>query len=243
MSNIDTSEYNGRVLACLNMGRTMKSRNWAIGESVVVKPGVSDPDTGRDIGGWQGRISAILDEAEILTIQWDSLTLKSISQAHIAWCEEEGLSWSEMNLLLDEVEPVAPRDSEDDVVAAIAELESQSSWLYLGEEQGQRIQAIVNRAQGHGEFAVFRTWHAYLEEHLVFPFAATVQEYQRGPVRQGARVTVLATTFLDETYGTIVAVKHKNGLNDLPLCDLMATEADAETRQLVEDYAVWFANR
>ncbi len=28
-----------------------------------------------------------------------------------------------------------------------------------------------------------------------------------------------------------------------PLCDLKATEADAETRQLVEDYAVWFANR
>ncbi len=41
----------------------MRSRNWAIGESVVVKPGVTDPDTGRAIGGWQGRISAILDGA------------------------------------------------------------------------------------------------------------------------------------------------------------------------------------
>ncbi len=56
----------------------MKSRNWAIGESVVFKPGVTDPDTGGDIGGWQGRVSTILDEAEILTIRWDSLTLKSI---------------------------------------------------------------------------------------------------------------------------------------------------------------------
>lgn len=46
----------------------MKSRNWAVGESIVVKPDVTDPDTGRNIGGWQGRISAILDEAEILTI-------------------------------------------------------------------------------------------------------------------------------------------------------------------------------
>ncbi len=44
----------------------MKSRNWTIGESVVVKPGVTDPDTSRDIGGWQGRIGAILGEAEIL---------------------------------------------------------------------------------------------------------------------------------------------------------------------------------
>jgi len=221
----------------------MKSRNWAIGESVVVKPGVSDPDTGRDIGGWQGRISAIFDAEEILTMQWDSLTLKSIPPAHIAWSEEEGLSWSEMNLSLDEVEPAAARDTEDDVAAALKELESQTSWLYLGGEQGQRIQAIVNQAKSHDEFAVFRAWHAYLEQHLVFPFAATVEEYQRGSVRQGARVSVRAITLLDDTYGTIVAVKHKNGLNDLPLCDLKATGADAETRQLVEDYAVWFANR
>jgi len=141
------------------------------------------------------------------------------------------------------VELATARDTEDDVAAAIAELESQTSWLYLGGEQGQRIQAIVNRAEGHGELAVFRSWHAYLEEHLVFPFAATVEEYQRGPVRQGARVSVLAITFLDETYGTIVAVKHKHGVNELPLCDLKATEAGTETRQLVEDYAVWFANR
>ena len=221
----------------------MKRSNWAIGESVVVKPGVTDPDTGRDIGGWQGRISAILDEAEILTIQWDSLTLKSIPPAHIAWSEEEGLSWSEMNLSPEEVEPVAARDTEDDVAAATAELESQTSWLYLGGEQGKRIQAIVKRARGRGELAVFRAWHAYLEEHLVFPFAAMVEEYQRGPVRQGARITVLAITFLDETYGTIVAVRHKNGVNELPLCDLKATDGNTETRQLVEDYAMWFANR
>jgi len=221
----------------------MKSRNWAIGESVVVNPGVPDPDTGRDIGGWQGRISAILDEVEILTIQWDSLTLKSIPPAHIAWSEEEGLSWSEMNLSSDEVELAAARDTEDDVAAAIAELASQTSWLYLGGEQGRRIQAIVNRAASHSELAVFRAWHAYLEEHLVFPFAATVVEYQRGPVHQGARVSALAITFLDETSGTIVAVKHKHGVSELPLCDLKATEADAETRQLVEDYAMWFANR
>ena len=52
-----------------------------------------------------------------------------------------------------------------------------------------------------------------------------------------------AITFLDETHGTIVAVKHTHGINELPLCDLKATEAGTETRHLVEDYAVWFANR
>jgi hypothetical protein len=121
---------------------------------------------------------------EILTIRWDSLTLKSMPPALLAWSEEEGLSWSEMNLSPEEVESAAARDTEDDVAAATAELESQTNWLYLGGEQGKRIQAIVNRAAGHSELAVFRAWHAYLEEHLVFPFAATVVEYQRGPVRE-----------------------------------------------------------
>jgi hypothetical protein len=70
-----------------------------------------------------------------------------------------------------------------------------------------------------------------------------VQEEMRGPVRQGARVSVLAITFLDETYGTIVAVKHKNGVHELPLCDLEAIGTSTETRQVVDDYSVWFANR
>ena len=186
----------------------MKSRNWTIGESVAVKPGVTNPDTGSDISGWQGRISATFDAEEILAIQWDSLTLKSMPQAYIAWSEEEGLSWTEMNLSFEDVESVAARDTEDDVAKTVTELERQYSWLYLGGKQGRRIQAIVNRARGHDELAVLRAWHAYLEEHLVFPFEATVEEYQRGPVSQGARITVLSITFLDDTYGTIVAVKH-----------------------------------
>src|SRR5260370_31429826 len=119
-----------------------------------------------------------------LTIQGDRQTLEDMALPHIGWCEEEGMSWSEMNLSNHEVEPATARDTEDDVARTIAEIESRSSWLHLGGEQGKRVQEIVNRAQDHDEFAVLRIWHAYLEEHLVFPFAATVAEYQRGTVRQ-----------------------------------------------------------
>ncbi|GER86512.1 hypothetical protein KDW_06740 [Dictyobacter vulcani] len=208
-----------------------------------MKSGVADPDTGNDIGGWQGRISAIFEEEETLTIQWDSVTLKKIPPEHIAWCEEEGLSWSEMNLSLVEVEPGAVRDNPGDVTATIAKIASQSNWLHLGGAQGQRIQAIVNRAESQDLFAVLSSWHAYLEKHLVFPFAAIVQEYQRGPIRQGARITVVAISSLDEMYGTTVMVKMKQGVSELPLCDLKATDAPIKTQQLVEDYAMWFANR
>jgi hypothetical protein len=221
----------------------MENRNWAIGDSAVVKPGVTDPDTGNDISGWQGHIGAIYDKEMTVEIQWDSLTLKNMSPEHIAWCEEEGLSWTEMNLSTDEVEPVAARDTEKDVAATIKEIEFQSSWLYLGGEQGKRIQQIVNRAHSRDELAVFRTWHAYLEEHLVVPFAAKVAEFKSGPLRQGDRVTVIGITSLADPYGTIVSVKHKDRRYELPLCDLEATGANGQTQQLVDDYATWFANR
>ena len=222
----------------------MDNKKWKIGESVVVKPGITDPDTGRDIAGWQGRVTNIFDDKEILLlIHWDSVTLQNMSEAHIAWCEEEGLSWSEMNLGLEDVEPVTARDTEKEVTKAIDEITSRSAWFHIGGEQGKRIQALVNSGKSRDEFAIFQTWHAYLEKHLVFPFAARVQEEMRGPVRQGAQVSVLAITFLDETYGTIVAVKHKNGVHELPLCDLEAVGTNTETRQVVDDYSVWFANR
>lgn len=109
----------------------MENKDWAIGESVVVKPHVTDPDMeNRSIGGWQGRIIDIFDAEEgngekILAIQWDSLTLENISLDHIEWCEKEGLSWSEMNLSTQEVEPAVARDDEDDVEAMIHELREQ----------------------------------------------------------------------------------------------------------------------
>ncbi len=127
---------------------------------------------------------------------------------------------------------------EEDVAATVAALETQYSWLSLG-EQGERIRQIVNREEKHDFFSSLRVWHAYLEEHLEVPFVATVVEDQRGPVKQGDEVKVIGISLLDETYGTIVRVRQKRRVYHLPLHDLRATNAPAEIEQLVEDYAVW----
>jgi len=209
----------------------------------MVKRGVKDPDTDSDIAGWQGRICDIFDDEGTVQIQWDSVTLRNISEAHIAWSEEEGLSWSEMNLEPDELESAIARDTEKEVAAAIKEITAKSGWFHIGGEQGKRIQAIVNSAQSSNDLAILRTWHAYLEKHLVFPFSAKVQEDMSGPLGQGTRMRVMSIVSLDRTEGTIVAVRHKGGINRLPLCDLAATEAGTEIAQLVDDYSVWFANR
>ena len=56
----------------------MGKQAWTIGESVVVKPGVSDPDTGRDSGGWQGRISNLLEKEVTVVIPVDHHTLEKM---------------------------------------------------------------------------------------------------------------------------------------------------------------------
>ena len=73
-------------------------------------------------------------------IKWDSLTLKSIPPEQIVKCEEEGLSWTEMNLYASEMVPAVARDTEDDVAATVKELESLYNWEYIrGEQAKQRL--------------------------------------------------------------------------------------------------------
>ena len=56
-----------------------------VGDCVRVKAGVKDPDWGKDLGGWQGRISGIDKDGDevVVNIQWDSITLKNMPAAMI----------------------------------------------------------------------------------------------------------------------------------------------------------------
>jgi hypothetical protein len=100
------------------------------GDSVVVKEGVQDPDYGDDMGDWQGRVVEIEEyppEPPMVTIQWDSLTLRNMPRASIERAKKEGLDWSEMNLYATELERATARDSLEDVAAAHREIASQAS--------------------------------------------------------------------------------------------------------------------
>jgi hypothetical protein len=110
-------------------------------------------------------------------------------------------------------------------------------------EQEKRIRQIVKSAQDQDEYTIFETWHAYLEKHLKVPFSAVVAEYQSGPIRAGDQVSVMGISEPDDHYGTLVHAKHKREFYEFPLCDLKAPNTDTQTEQLVDDYAVWFANR
>lgn len=57
----------------------------AVGDSVVVRPGVTDADLGGDLGGWQGRIAQIHPmDPPTLDIRWDSITLQTCAGPCVA---------------------------------------------------------------------------------------------------------------------------------------------------------------
>lgn len=215
------------------------------GDSVVVKPGVKDPDTGANIGGWQGRISDFSEgeKETAIGVLWDSVTLKKMPRSMIEYCEDEGLDWREMYIGADDIMPSPARDTEEDVEEAVEEIESQTNWLFLGEE-GKRIQKILAGIDPDDTREILEAWENHLREKLKFPFEAEVSEHvRRSPLRIGDRVTVKAITGLDETYGVFVEVTKGRDSYDFPLCDLEATDRKSKNYQLVKDYAVWYANR
>jgi hypothetical protein len=217
--------------------------DFKVGDSVIVKQGVLDPDLGTDIGGSQGRIWEIEGQSHIIGIDWDSITLKNIPDSVINKCKVEGLDWTRMYLEAKEVELTQHRDTEKDVAAIIEQIESQHRWSYLGEE-GKGIQAVLADVEPDDEMAAFEAWKEHLIHVLSFPFEAVVDEFQeRGSKRAGDKVTVESMADVEELYGILVKVKHKHRRADFPLCDLEATESNSSNYQFLRDYVVWFANR
>ena len=97
--------------------------SFSVGDSVVVKPGVIDPDFENNIGGWQGRIEEIDDEGWI-SIRWDSETLKQMPEELINQCEDENLDWEQMTLSINDIQNAPEPDSRSITQKIIARIKS-----------------------------------------------------------------------------------------------------------------------
>lgn len=93
-----------------------------IGDSVIVKPGILDPDFAISIEGWQGRIEEVFD-IETVFIRWDSITLIEMGLDIIIRCENENLDWEVMTLKKEDIESSTPRDSGADVSRVVIQLQ------------------------------------------------------------------------------------------------------------------------
>ncbi|MCI5161546.1 MAG: hypothetical protein D3917_05895 [Candidatus Electrothrix sp. AX5] len=216
--------------------------NLQIGNSVVVKAGVKDPDTEMDIGGWQGRITKI-EEDNLLCIDWDSQTLKNIPDSYITDCELEGFGWNQYYTYATDVEKTEPRDTEDDVHKMIDILNGKHAWDSLGKE-GEGIKEVLRDIASDDDEAALEAWDKHLRQVLTFPFQAEVNEFQeRGPLRTGDRITVeKIDAYIDDLRGIFVKVKKKQSSYVFPLADLEAMDQKGANFQPLRSYVIWFAN-
>ncbi|MFN8577743.1 MAG: hypothetical protein U0354_12875 [Candidatus Sericytochromatia bacterium] len=84
------------------------------GDSVTIKDDYTDPETNLNLKGWQGRISDIDLEENLVFIEWDSLTLKSIKFEDIEKIDEQDLPWYASEVHAKHVELCEPRDTEEE---------------------------------------------------------------------------------------------------------------------------------
>jgi hypothetical protein len=227
------------------MSRNRNRPRFKVGNSVVVKAGVKDPELAVDLGGWQGRIIETdrSEEGPLVTVRWDSRTLREMSASVIEHCEEQGLSWTDFVLLASEVERATPRDTEQETAQVADELAKKYVWSFLG-EQGRRIRQVLADLDPDDEMDAMLAWEEYLEEHLVFPFEAEVEEHQdEGPLQAGDRLKVTGIGTADDLYGVIVDVWRGRRKYAFPLCDLAVVDERSPNHELVDDYGTWFSNR
>lgn len=214
-----------------------------VGNSAIVNDGVKDPDNGNDIGYRQGRISEIDDG--LVTIQWDSITLRNMPADEIEKCEKEGTNWSDMILAKSEVTKTQPRDTIKDVEKIKEKLEKDFWWSDFG-VQGKRIKNVITSAISDDYDDLFQKWKKYFEKSLRFPFVAIVDDWeQREPFHQGDKVNVLSISesSINDMYG-VFAIAEKDGkTEDFPFCCLKVTDKKSQNRQILSDYSFWFTNK
>lgn len=214
-----------------------------INDSVRVKPGIKDPDNEQfDLGGWQGRIIEIDDSAPsevLVTIAWDSQTLREMPKQFVEGSIRDGLDFSEMTLLAEEVELTEARDKAQDSRDVIQKLEAENNWAEF-DEQGKRIKAMEDACEN--EFDLIDLWFEHLEKTVKLPIKARYIGEPTQNLRPGVEILINGFVDADYDYGVLGSATYQNRRVQVPLCDVEVLNSNKNTEAL-EDYIVWFVNR
>ena len=223
--------------------------NLEIGDSVIVKEGIKEPDTeGFELGGWQGRIKEIDTDSKdenlsLITIEWDSLALAQLPKEYIQESEIEGLDWKAMTLYKSDLDISVSRDNKGKVKKMQDFLSEKYFWASHG-ETGDRISEILDGVNPKDEMKCLEKWSDFLGKELSFSVKATVVESENGwIIKDGDTVKIKSLTHIVDMYGIIAKITREGEKYEFPLCDLEVINTKSKNYQLIDDYRIWFGNR
>jgi hypothetical protein len=118
-------------------------------------------------------------------------------------------------------------------------------WIdfYGVQEVDEHYAEIFKDVDVENEYALLDKWEEYLSQTLQFPFETEVAETERGGLKIGTKIKLLALDDYDEMYGVFGVGKGAMGAVTYPICNLEAVDKKSENYELLRDYVVWFANR
>ena len=218
------------------------------GDSVLVKQGVKEPDLVEfEISGWQGRVVEIDTKSDkdniLITIEWDSLTLKQIPSDFIEQSEMDGYDWQNMTLHDSDLEKTTSKDDQENVKKIQDELSDQYYWASFG-DKGVRISKVLERINPHDEMKCLQKWVEYLDKELTFPIDAIVSDTEdNGLIKTGDSVLIKSLSHIVDMYGIIASIRLNGKKYATPLCELEVIDKTNPNFQLIDDYNTWFANR
>ena len=219
-----------------------------IGDSVIVKQGIKEPDLEEfEMSGWQGRVIEIDNDTDkdniLITIEWNTLTLEQLPSKFIQQSEIDGLDWQSMVLYESDLDKTVPKDKKENVKKVQDKLSDKYYWASFG-EAGIRISNVLGEVKRHNEMKCLEMWDKYLDENLSFPIQAIVDESEDDwLIKSGDVLTIKSLSNIVDMYGIIAKVKHERKTYEYPLCDLEVLDKKGEDYQLINDYRIWFANK
>lgn len=230
------------------------------GDCVKVKKGVMSPDyDDLNIEGWQGRITEL--DHDTVTIELDSITLDGLTKDYIIDSIVEDTDYSCINLDLNDVELVKPRDTQNDTVLKQKEINAK----YSQDDEEERILSILNSDDSSVNEDNQRIYFEYLRKNVQKPCILTGMEdfdweepYLLGgwSQKEHAKLKLTQPSYtdqfeligfvdeIDDWKGILVKVKRvaDNKKFELPLWDLKVIDDKSPNYLLVSDYSSWMTN-
>ncbi|MCB0560478.1 MAG: 2OG-Fe(II) oxygenase [Phaeodactylibacter sp.] len=82
-----------------------------IGQTIQVKPGQQDEDTGVSLSGWSGRVLEVFPGNELVEVEWDGPTLHQLPDAYIRHSIDEGYDYLRYHIETANIEAIEPKDT------------------------------------------------------------------------------------------------------------------------------------
>ncbi|MCB0595801.1 MAG: hypothetical protein H6557_25560 [Lewinellaceae bacterium] len=222
----------------------VENPRFPVGSSVRVtadkglSPGFSDIN----IKGWQGRVEDALTNGQevVYIVALDSPTLQELPERFIEYtCEEEYGSFSRYEFDEEDLEPAAPRDTEEEAFTTQRQLFHRFFWGDIqDDEQAARMYRIMLASPASEDID---NWIAYFHNEVEYPFPAVVEGLALQHIEPGTEIEVLGVEGIDEEegFGLVASIKKGRAILSYPLMELMPVNEHDPKGQPLLDYRYW----